>query len=75
MKIKTSITLTDTLVADMDKVCGGVGQRSAFVEAAIRSKLDDLARQRRNEKDLAIINARAAALNEEAEDCLDWQTI
>lgn len=75
MKIKTSITLTDTLVVDMDKVCGGAGQRSAFVEAAIRSKLDHIARQLRDEKDLSIINAQAETLNQEAEDTIDWQTL
>jgi len=75
MKIKTSITLTDTLVADMDKICGGAGQRSAFVEAAIRSKLDQMMRQLRDEKDLSIINENAETLNREAEDTLDWQTM
>jgi metal-responsive CopG/Arc/MetJ family transcriptional regulator len=73
MKVKTSITLTDTLVAEMDKVCGGAGHRSAFVEEAIRSKLSKIAHQYRDANDLAILNKFADELNAESEDVLEWQ--
>jgi metal-responsive CopG/Arc/MetJ family transcriptional regulator len=72
MKIKTSLTLTDTLVADIDQICGS-GQRSAFVEEAIRAKLGDIARRQRDAKDLAILNKVADEQNAESEDILDWQ--
>ena len=62
MKIKTSITLTNTLVADMDQVCGGAGRRSAFVEDAIRARLDKMKRRRRDDRDLAILNKYAEDL-------------
>ncbi len=73
MKIKTSITLTDSLVADMDQLCGGVDRRSAFIEDAIRARLKDLRRKQRDRNDLAILNERAEALNTEAYDVLDYQ--
>ena len=73
MKIKTSITLTDTLVADIDRVCGGSGRRSAFVEEAIRTKLSVIANHQRDSNDLAILNKVADELNDESDDLLDWQ--
>lgn len=73
MKVKTSVTLTDSIVADMDKVCGGAGYRSAFVEEAIRTKLAEIARRQRELKDLNILNENAEALNHEADDVLEWQ--
>lgn len=73
MKVKTSVTLTDSIIADMDKVCGGAGHRSAFVEEAIRMKLVEIARRQRELKDLDILNENAEALNHEADDVLEWQ--
>jgi metal-responsive CopG/Arc/MetJ family transcriptional regulator len=75
MKIKTSITLTDTLVARMDKICGGAGRRSAFVEEAIHAKLADISHRQREAEDLVILNRLADELNKESKDVLDWQVL
>ena len=73
MKIKTSLSLSEDLIARIDELSGRKN-RSYFVEKAL---LDYLERQRRKErdvKDLAIINKKAGKLNREAEDVLSYQT-
>ena len=73
MKVKTSITLSEELVAEIDKLSERYGNRSAFVEQAVRAFLADGARRSRDAGDLAILNRRADALNAEARDVLDYQ--
>ena len=73
MKIKTSVTLSDTLLADIDRHAGKNANRSEFIEVAVRSYLAALMRKQQNLRDLAIINRRAARLNREARDVLDYQ--
>jgi len=73
MKVKTSITLSDTLLADIDRHAGRDANRSEFIEAALRAYIAALVRQQLDRRDLAIINRRAARLNREAKDVLDYQ--
>jgi metal-responsive CopG/Arc/MetJ family transcriptional regulator len=73
MKVKTSVTLSDTLLAEIDRHAGKNANRSEFIEAAVRSYLAALVRRQQNLRDLAIINRRAARLNREARDVLDYQ--
>ena len=73
MKVKTSITLSEELVAEIDKLSEHYGNRSAFVEQAVRAFLADGARRARDASDLAILNRRADALNAEARDVLGYQ--
>ncbi len=47
--------------------------RSEFIETAVRRYLAALVRKQQNLRDLAIINRRAARLNREAADVLDYQ--
>lgn len=47
--------------------------RTEFIENAVRSYIASLVRDRQNARDLAIINRRAARLNGEAKDVLDYQ--
>ncbi len=47
--------------------------RSAFIERAARAYLSGLERQRRNSRDLEILNANARGLNAEADDVLKYQ--
>jgi hypothetical protein len=47
--------------------------RSAFLEKAARAYLSGLARRRRDQRDLQILNANARALNAEAADVLGYQ--
>ncbi|MCK4488204.1 MAG: ribbon-helix-helix protein, CopG family [Desulfobacterales bacterium] len=73
MKIKTSITLSEDLVKEMDKLLGRSGNRSALVEQALRNYLTAKAQQIRDAKDLEILNRRAHKLNKEAQDVLSYQ--
>jgi len=73
MKIKASITLSEDLVIEMDKLMGRSGNRSALVEQALRDYLAAKAQQIRDAKDLEILNRRAHKLNKEAQDVLSYQ--
>jgi metal-responsive CopG/Arc/MetJ family transcriptional regulator len=48
--------------------------RSAFIETAIRTYLEVLKRQKRDQNDLSIINQNMENLNREAIDVLRYQT-
>jgi metal-responsive CopG/Arc/MetJ family transcriptional regulator len=73
MKIKTSVRLSVTLLAEIDRHAGKGASRSEFIETAVRGYIAALVRRRQNRRDLAIINRRAARLNREALDVLDYQ--
>lgn len=73
MKVKTSVTLAEDLLKAIDEVTGLHQTRSEFVETAVRVYLAHRARELQNAHDLEIINRRAGALNEEAEDTLAYQ--
>ncbi len=71
MRVKTSVTLPQELLARIDRV---ERNRSAFVEKASRVYLASLERARRNARDLEILNANANRLNAEAADVLEYQS-
>ncbi len=73
MKVKTSITLSDDLLDEIDRRSDEFRSRSEFLETAARGFLQQLARTELEERDLSIINRRADALNAEAEDVLSYQ--
>jgi metal-responsive CopG/Arc/MetJ family transcriptional regulator len=73
MKTKTSITLTGTLLREIDERSTKFRSRSEFIEAAVGHFLAYLERQEAERRDLEIINRRADALNKEAEDVLFYQ--
>lgn len=73
MKVKTSVTLSDTLLVEIDRHAGKNRNRSELIETAVRSYLAALVRKQQNQRDLAIINRRSARLNREARDVLDYQ--
>jgi metal-responsive CopG/Arc/MetJ family transcriptional regulator len=70
MRVKTSVTLPKDLLVRIDRV---ERNRSAFVEKASRVYLASLDRDRRNARDLEILNANADRLNAEAMDALEYQ--
>ena len=70
MKVKTSVTLEDELLSRIDNVLLERESRSAFLEDAARLLAEKRERGRRDASDKEILNARAAALNEEALDNL-----
>jgi metal-responsive CopG/Arc/MetJ family transcriptional regulator len=74
MKVKTSVTLSEGLLATVDERARLAElNRSEFIEAALRSFIAQRLRDEQNARDLAIINQRAEALNKEATDVLAYQ--
>jgi metal-responsive CopG/Arc/MetJ family transcriptional regulator len=73
MKRKTSITLSDKLLVELDQVVGKGGNRSELIERAIGLYLQQLARNRRDKRELEILNREARHLNREAADVLLYQ--
>ena len=71
MKVKTSITLTEGLLQEMDR--RAVENRSDFIEKALWAYLEGTAKAEATARDLRIINEKADALNSEAADVLGYQ--
>ena len=75
MKIKTSITLSEETLKEVDKLSSRYGNRSILIEQAIREFLVAGEKRRRDLQDIEILNRRADVLNKEVEDVLsylDW---
>lgn len=72
MKIKTSVTLSED-VLKLLQTLGHFKSRSDAIEQSILYFIQKKRASIREEKDLKILNKRAQALNEEAEDVLDYQ--
>ena len=73
MKEKTSITLSKSVLAKVDRMAGSSQSRSAFIEGVLTHYLRDLTRRERDARDLAIINRNAAQLNSDAVEGLEIQ--
>jgi len=73
MKIKTSITLSEEVLLEIDQISGQSRNRSAFIEIAIRDFLKKRAKKIRDDRDLEILNKNSKRLNREAEDVLSYQ--
>jgi metal-responsive CopG/Arc/MetJ family transcriptional regulator len=73
MKTKTSVTLSEELLRTIDRLSGDSGNRSQFIEVALRFYIDQTIRKERNARDIELINLKADRLNEEALDVLAYQ--
>ena len=73
MKVKTSVTLSEELIREIDALSSQYGTRSALIERAVRDFLATVAQRQREAQDLEILNRRAEALNVEAADVLSYQ--
>ena len=73
MKVKTSVTLSEDILAAVDKAAGRTGSRSAVIEKMLRDRLDELTRVQSRAAELERLNRRADALNAEAADVLTFQ--
>ena len=73
MKAKTSLTLSDDLLKDLDRMAGPRVSRSAFIESILREFVEQRARQKRLAQDVAAINQHAEKLNSEMSDALSFQ--
>jgi metal-responsive CopG/Arc/MetJ family transcriptional regulator len=75
MKVKTSITLSEDVLATVDQMSALFKSRSDFIEAAIRAFVAQRIRDEQNDRDLAILNQNAKRLNQEAADVLAYQVL
>ena len=73
MKVKASITLSKSTLQAVDKLVGKHGNRSAFIEEAVRDCIVHKRRQPRDARDLELINRHVDELNREAADVLAYQ--
>ncbi len=73
MKVKTSITLSEDLLDEVDRAAGSES-RSTFIEGVLRGFLRRRALNREQDQDRGILDCVAEALNEEAFDVLQYQT-
>jgi metal-responsive CopG/Arc/MetJ family transcriptional regulator len=73
MKEKTSITLSQDVLREIDRVAGAKYSRSAVIERVLRRFLRERKRAEAQAQDLARINQAAESLNAEAADVLEYQ--
>jgi metal-responsive CopG/Arc/MetJ family transcriptional regulator len=73
MKAKTSLTLSEDLLASIDKLAGPKVSRSAYIEQILREFVNRRAQARKEARDVAAINRHAAQLNVEMSDALSFQ--
>jgi metal-responsive CopG/Arc/MetJ family transcriptional regulator len=73
MKAKTSLTLSEDLIASIDKMAGPRVSRSAYIEQILREFVNRRAQARKDAREVAAINRHAAQLNAEMSDALTFQ--
>ena len=73
MKLKTSITLEEEVVAAVERAARDGESRSQAIERLLRQSLAEQERAAIDRRDRAILDARADELNEEAVDVLGYQ--
>jgi metal-responsive CopG/Arc/MetJ family transcriptional regulator len=73
MKLKTSVTLAEDVVRLIDRAARKGESRSRVLERLVREGLAARARRDADERDRALIDRHAQALNAEAEDALAFQ--
>jgi metal-responsive CopG/Arc/MetJ family transcriptional regulator len=73
MKAKTSLTLSDDLIKELDRMAGSKVSRSSFIERILRDFVEQRARQKRLAQEVAAINGHADRLNSEMSDALSFQ--
>jgi metal-responsive CopG/Arc/MetJ family transcriptional regulator len=73
MKSKTSLTLSEDLLASLDKLAGSKVSRSAYIEHILREFVDRRAQARKGARAVAAINRHAVQLNSEMSDALTSQ--
>ena len=73
MKRKTSVTLSEDIVAGVKRAARKGESRSETIERLLRERLKEDAARRAYEREIAIINRHADELNAEALDVLSYQ--
>ena len=72
MKVKTSITLSEELLKDVDRAAGSES-RSTFIEGVLRGFLRRRELNQEQDRDRQILDRVASALNDEASDVWEYQ--
>ena len=73
MKVKTSVAISEKVLAAIDEIAGRPGNRSRIIERALVEFVQRRRREARDARDLEIIDRHADALNREVEDVLAYQ--
>jgi len=73
MKVKTSITLNEEIVEELDRITDEGSNRSQMIERAVADFIARQRRQLRDVRDLEILNRLAEEFNEEVDDILTYQ--
>ena len=73
MKAKISVTLSEALLSEVDKLAIAPCTRSAIIEEAVQEYLANKARHARDQQELNILNAHADEFNAEMADILSYQ--
>ena len=75
MKLKTSVTLSEELVEELDEMTDEDSNRSQMIERAVAEFIEHRRRRLRDVRDLEILNRSADELNQEIDDVLAYQVI
>jgi metal-responsive CopG/Arc/MetJ family transcriptional regulator len=76
MKVKTSITLSQDLLREIDaRIQAEQRSRSEFIEEAVRTFLAHADRAALQAREAALLRKHAAALNAEMADVLEYQVL
>ena len=73
MKAKTSVTLSEDVLQNLDRLAGSKQSRSSLIEQILRDHFEQRERRRRDARQVAAINRHAKELNEEMSDALLFQ--
>jgi metal-responsive CopG/Arc/MetJ family transcriptional regulator len=73
MKQKTSITLSEDVIEELNRAAGDTASRSAYIERVLRQHFRRQFRRAREKRDLERINRAADRLNRETVDVLEYQ--
>lgn len=73
MRVKTSVTIDETVLKAIDRAATPTRSRSRVLEDAAREFLARRERPKRDARDRAILDEKADELNREMEDVLAYQ--
>jgi metal-responsive CopG/Arc/MetJ family transcriptional regulator len=73
MKVKTSVSLSEQLLCEIDREIGEDGNRSQFIEKALKRYFRLQRKAERDAHDAAIYRKYGERMNAEAADLLDYQ--
>jgi metal-responsive CopG/Arc/MetJ family transcriptional regulator len=73
MREKTSVTLSPSTLAAIDRLAGKKYSRSAFIERVLQSYVRQRQRAQAHARDLTRLNDLSEELNAEAADVMEYQ--